>query len=673
MPKFGQREIPDVLLFPATGPLSGKFDELTPHDRQNICQEHWLTNEIIDAAGLKRIPDFEGRRITGWAKRNCAGILIPFPTLDGSISHAFRIRRDVPEKRVDLKGETRIERKYAQPYGQRNHIYWAPGTTAEEITNPAIPIVITEGEYKTLALWRLAHHDTPTARFLPLGLGGVDAWMGRDGKQDLPGGGQTETSGIIPDMRRIVWQDRKVMIAYDADLHRKPTVKGSRKRLAVELRTAGAIVAYLEWDERSGKGVDDWLSEVGPKTALEAIDAINWDCTTGWRALLDRPESGAARSHVLNVLLAFRNAPEWDGVLGYNDFTGEITVCAPPPYSPLRHRPWRDTDDTNTAAWMQQHGLNVAPSVVGQAVQAHAETNKFHPIREYLRNLQWDGEARIEFWLYYFLGVEHTAYTSQVGRKWLISAVARVMQPGCKADHMLLLEGAQGIGKSTVLKELAGESWFTDQMPDIDTKDAQLQTIGAWVIEWGELDVMNRAESNAVKAFLSRTTERFRRPYGKNVEDFPRQCVFAGTSNKDEHFEDETGNRRFWPVWCTRADSAGVKDIRDQLWAEAYQMYCDGHHWWLESEAVIDAAKEEQARRVRQDPWHQKIVDMTAIMSETTAEEVLEKLEIPKGQWTQAMRQRAGKTLRALNFEPKLVKRNGNTFRCFMRKGVENE
>ena len=184
---------------------------------------------------------------------------------------------------------------------------------------------------------------------------------------------------------------------------------------------------------------------------------------------------------------------------------------------------------------------------------------------------------------------------------------------------------------------------------------------------------MNRAESNAVKAFLSRTTERFRRPYGKNVEDFPRQCVFAGTSNKDEHFEDETGNRRFWPVWCTRADSAGVKDIRDQLWAEAYQMYCDGHHWWLESEAVIDAAKEEQARRVRQDPWHQKIVDMTAIMSETTAEEVLEKLEIPKGQWTQAMRQRAGKTLRALNFEPKLVKRNGNTFRCFMRKGVENE
>ena len=663
---FG-RTIPDVLLFPASGPLAGKFEELTPQDRQAICQEHWLTNAIIDAAGLKRIPDFEGRRITGWARRNCAGILIPFPTLDGSISCAFRIRRDVPDKRVDLKGETKIERKYASPYGQRNHIYWAPGTTAEDIQNPALPIIITEGEYKTLALWRLANHETTQPRFLPMGLGGVDAWMGRDGKQDHADGTTSETSGIIPDMRRITWQDRKVIIAYDADLHRKPTVKASRKRLAVELRTAGAIVAYLDWDERSGKGVDDWLAELGPQPALQAIEAINWDCTTGWRALLDRPESGAARAHVLNVLLAFRNAPEWDGVLGYNEFTGEITVCAPTPYSPLRHRPWRDTDDTNTAAWLQAHGLNVSPAVVGQAVQSHAETNKFHPIREYLRNLQWDGEQRIDFWLSHYLGVEYTAYTSQVGRRWLISAVARVMRPGCKADHMLLLEGEQGIGKSTVLKELASEQWFTDQMPDIDTKDAQLQTIGAWIIEWGELDVMNRAESNAVKAFLSRTTERFRRPYGKNVEDFPRQCVFAGTSNKDEHFDDETGNRRFWPVWCTEADAAGVAEIRDQLWAEAYQMFCDGHRWWLEGDTAIEQAKAAQASRVREDPWHQKIIDLTAIMSETTASEVLEKLEIPKGQWTQAMRQRVGKTLRGIGFTPSHKKVSGAVIRYFVR------
>jgi predicted P-loop ATPase len=663
---FG-RTLPDVLLFPATGPLSGSFQELTPHDREAICQEHWLTNEICDAAGLKRIPDFEGRRITGWSKRNCAGILIPFPTLDGSISSAFRIRRDNPDKRVNLKGETVIERKYAQPYGQRNHIYWAPGTTVEDIQNPALPIIITEGEYKTLALWRLANHDTSIPRFLPIGLGGVDAWMGRDGKQTLPGGDTADTSGIIPDMRRIVWEDRQVVIAYDADLQRKPTVKGSRKRLAVELRTAGAVVAYLEWDERNGKGVDDWLSEVGPATALSAYEAINWDCTTGWKALLDRPESGAPRAHVLNVLTAFRNASEWDGVIGYNDFTGEVTVCAPPPYSPLRHRPWRDSDDINTAAWMQANGLNVSPAVVAQAVMSHCETNRFHPIREYLRNLQWDGDGRIDTWLTDYLGVEPSEYVSQVGRRWLISAVARVMQPGCKADHMLLLEGEQGIGKSTVLKQLASEDWFTDQMPDIDTKDAQLQTIGAWIIEWGELDVMNRSETNAVKAFLSRTTERFRRPYGKNVEDFPRQCVFAGTSNKDEHFEDETGNRRFWPVRCTRADAVGIAAIRDQIWAEAFAMYTDGHHWWLESDAVITAAKEQQAARVRMDPWHGKIVEATAVMSETTSEELLEKMNVPMGQWTQAMRQRIGKTLRAIGFECRIVKRSGVPLRLYVR------
>lgn len=658
----------EVLLFPASGPLaSNALQELTPADRQAICTEHWLTNADIDRAGLKRIPDYEGRRITGWAKRNCAGILIPFPTLDGSISCAFRIRRDVPDKRVDLKGETKIERKYASPYGQRNHIYWAPGTTVEDIQNPALPIIITEGEYKTLALWRLAHFESKTPRFLPIGLGGVDAWMGRDGKQAMPSGETTETSGIIPDMRRIVWQDRKILIAYDADLHRKPTVKASRKRLSVELRTAGAIVSYLEWDERNGKGVDDWLAECGPEVAITAIEGINWDLTTGWRALLDRPESGAPRAHVLNAMLVFQHAPEWDGVIGLNEFTGEITVCAPPPYSQERHRAWRDTDDTNTAAWMQKHGLNVSPSIVGQAVQAHSETNKFHPVREYLRNLQWDGDQRIDFWLTEFLGVPYNDYTSQVGRKWLISAVARVMRPGCKADHMLLLEGPQGIGKSTVLKELASEQWFTDQMPDIDTKDAQLQTIGSWIIEWGELDVLNRAESNAVKAFLTRTSERFRRPYGKNVEEFPRQCVFAGTSNKDEHFEDETGNRRFWPVFCTRADFQGVAKMRDQLWAEAYQMYMDGHRWWLDSADVIEQAKTEQAQRVRLDPWHQKIADLTAMISEVAVEEVLEKLDIHKAQWNQSMRQRVGKTLRGLGFEPKLVKRNGSVFKCFTR------
>jgi hypothetical protein len=660
----------EVLLFPASGPLASNFlQDLTPADRQAICQEHWLTNADIDQAGLKRIPDHEGRRITGWAKRNCAGILIPFPTLDGSISCAFRIRRDTPDKRVDLKGETKIERKYAQPYGQRNHIYWPPGTTVEDIQNPALPLIITEGEYKTLALWRLAHHGSKSPRFLPIGLGGVDAWMGRDGKQVLPTGETTETSGIIPDMRRIVWQDRKVLIAYDADLHRKPTVKGSRKRLAVELRTAGAIVAYLEWDERNGKGVDDWLAECGPETALTAIEGINWECTTGWRALLDRPESGQARSHVYNALLVFQHAPEWDGVIGYNDFTGEITVCAPPPYSQERHRPWRDTDDVNTAAWMQAHGLNVPPSIVCQAVQAHAETNKFHPIREYLRNLQWDGDPRIDTWLTDYLGVKPSEYSSQVGRKWLISAVARVMRPGCKADHMLLLEGPQGIGKSSVLKELASEQWFTDQMPDISTKDAQLQTIGSWIIEWGELDVLNRAEANTVKAFLTRSSERFRRPYGKNVEDFPRQCVFAGTSNRDEHFDDETGNRRFWPVLCTKADFIEIRAIRDQIWAEAYQMFQDGHRWWLESSSVIEAAKAEQAQRVRQDAWHSKILDLTSIMSETSVEEVLERLDIHKGQWNHSMRLRVGKTLRQIGFEPKVVKRNGFPLRVFERSG----
>lgn len=661
-----------VLEFPSIGPLTGSgLQELLPADRGNLCREHWLTNEILDAAGIRRVPDEVGRALTGWARRDCSGIILPYWMLDGSHSVFFRIRRDKPDVRLDLRGGEKIERKYASAYGSRNYCYWSPGTTQAQLDDPSLPLIITEGEWKALALYRLSKHEVKQPRWLAIGLGGVDSWIGKDGKTLQPDGSSRDSTGIIPDMRRIRWADRKVIIAYDADLHRKPAVKGARRRLAGEIRAAGGIVSFLEWEERDGKGIDDWLACAGPEAVLAAIGDINWDLTTGWRAMLDRPEGKAPRAHVLNVLLALKHAPEWDGVIGRNEFTGEITVCGRPPYGGSAGRRWTDTDEVNTAAWMQEKGLNVSPSIVGQAVGAHAEVNGFHPIRQYLQSLQWDGDPRVDSWLTNFLGVkltkENTEYVCQVGRKWLISAVARVMQPGCKADHMLLLEGEQGIGKSTVLKVLASEAWFTDQMPDINTKDAQLQTIGSWIIEWGELDALQRSETLAVKAFMSRQTERFRRPYGKNVEEFPRQCVFAGTSNKDEHFDDETGNRRFWPVACTFADPVGVAAVRDQLWAEAYDLYQSGAHWWLESETVITAAKAEQAARLRSDPWAEKVLLATGMMTEATAEEILDKLNIPTSMWTQGMRARIGKCLRLCGFEKKVEWIGGKTVKRWVK------
>ena len=187
----------------------------------------------------------------------------------------------------------------------------------------------------------------------------------------------------------------------------------------------------------------------------------------------------------------------------------------------------------------------------------------------------------------------------------MMSAVARVSEPGCKADCALILEGAQGMLKSTALKTLA-VPWFTDELADFGTKDAALQLAGIWIVELGELDSISRSEVSRIKAFMSRTTDRYRPPYGRRVIWQPRQCVYAGTVNPGEYLRDETGNRRFWPIICTRVDIPGLAAARDQLWAEARVRYQNNEQWWLDAPLEIQAKAEQEARRV-QDPWEAPI------------------------------------------------------------------
>ena len=157
---------------------------------------------------------------------------------------------------------------------------------------------------------------------------------------------------------------------------------------------------------------------------------------------------------------------------------------------------------------------------------------------------------RLEEWVITYLGAEDTPLNRAVGSRWMISGVARILQPGAKVDHMLILEGPQGAKKSSALKTLAGAEWFTDELAEIGSKDAAQQMRGIWVIEIAELDAISRAEVSRIKAFLSRTTDRYRPPYERYVVEMPRQCVFAGSVNPDTYLRDETGNRRFWPVRC---------------------------------------------------------------------------------------------------------------------------
>jgi predicted P-loop ATPase len=174
---------------------------------------------------------------------------------------------------------------------------------------------------------------------------------------------------------------------------------------------------------------------------------------------------------------------------------------------------WTDHEDRRAAEWLQKQGILVSVEIAGQAVQTAARDHPFHPVRAYLDYLKWDGVERLDRWLSAYVGAQEMEYSRAVGSRWLLSAVARIFRPGAKADCCLILEGPQGIRKSTALRILAGE-YFTDELADLGTKDAAMQTRGVWIIELSELDGLSHSDVARIKAFMSRTTDRFRPPMG---------------------------------------------------------------------------------------------------------------------------------------------------------------
>lgn len=326
-----------------------------------------------------------------------------------------------------------------------------------------------------------------------------------------------------------------------------------------------------------------------------------------WAGRLRLDLTGSPERNEANVITALSSDEAFAGTLVFDEFRQEIVVNRPLPWDPdaaAIPRPWTDADDVRCAEWLQRRDINVAPMVVSRSIGAVARDIRVHPVREYLNRLQWDGTPRLEAWTITHLGAEDTPLNRTFGASWMIGAVARIMQPGAKADHMLILEGPQGAKKSSALATLAGDGWFTDELAEIGSKDAALQMRGVWIIEIAELDAIGRAEVSRIKAFLSRTVDRYRPPYDRYVVDVPRQCVFAGSVNHDTYLRDETGNRRFWPVRCGRIDLDALRRDRDQLWAEAVVRYRQGAIWWIDDHDLIAAANAEQEARVEPDAWH---------------------------------------------------------------------
>lgn len=369
---------------------------------------------------------------------------------------------------------------------------------------------------------------------------------------------------------------------------------------------------------------------------------------------------------VVNLAVISRvlgNHPEWRGQIFYDTFLKRIlsTRGMDVPAE------WTDIFDSRTLVWLQEtFGLpNANLEDVQRAVRIVADENRRNCLQEWLSSLQWDGQPRLTDLMSKGFGAGQSQYHSRVGECWLISMVARAEQPGCKVDTLPVFEGDQGAGKSSGLRVLGGEL-FTECHEQITSKDFYSVLSGRWLVEISEMHSFNKAEVERIKGIISNQTDRYRLPYDKHASDHPRQCVFAGTTNRDDWHNDETGGRRFWPVACGVVNLEWLQENREQLFAEAVVRYQKGESWW-------DVPTDEQRRKIEErrmeDPWTEAISSYLDNHEAVSMSELL-KYAVDKQieHQTQNDTRRAASILRKLGYENKPERQDGSKRRIWRKR-----
>jgi predicted P-loop ATPase len=379
--------------------------------------------------------------------------------------------------------------------------------------------------------------------------------------------------------------------------------------------------------------------------------------------------------HVANVALVLGNDERWREVLAFDEFGQVIVKRKPPPYAMGRIGEWEASDDTRTSVWLARaYGINASSATVAEAVEMIARERPFHPVREYLRSLQWDGVRRLDQWLIRYVGADDCDYVRAVGRYFLRGMVRRVMEPGCKFDYCLVLEGEEGLRKSS-LAETLGCGWGSDTPLDLtNNRETSVALHGRWVIEFAEMESVTRAEAHLQKSFLSRRFDQYRPFYTRRMIKVPRQCVFVGTTNESEYIKEGQGARRFWPIRVPGTiDIEGLRRALPALLAEAVADYDAGERCFPDAEEQAALFRPEQMARVQQeslvDVLHDWVIepdmDEARYRAErggifSLADAAYRCLHVTYAQLTRDLQTRIGKALAALGCE-RVEKRNGTT------------
>lgn len=360
-----------------------------------------------------------------------------------------------------------------------------------------------------------------------------------------------------------------------------------------------------------------------------------------YRLRWDYAENGQTKNTLNNcVNYFFLKDSELLDMLAYNEFTDQIIMTRKAPWIKESIHPsgkvWSDEDTVMCRYYLSQnYKFDISRMIVDEAVLVVAKRNPNHPVRNWMESLAWDGKKRLDSWLIDYLSAKDTPYTRTIGAKTLIGAVNRIMEPGCQFDYMLVLEGEQGTGKSTVCKILGGP-WYGDIVLDPHSKDTVTAMQKCMILEVSEMQHNSRAAVDAVKSFITRKVDIIRAAYARHTREIPRQSIMIGTMNLEAEsgwIKDGTGGRRFWGVETGTIDIPGFRLVRDQLFAEAVARFKKGERPYLDQASIVAEAKKEQHSRRQIDPWTEKVEDWLDHDDFGRAREIVTSLEI----WTDCL------------------------------------